>query len=948
MAGTEDSRIAIVGMAGRFPGAGSTGELWDRLCDGARGIRRFTQAELVADGVPAELAGTPDYVPVGADLPGVADFDADFFGIPHHEARLTDPQHRFFLESAWQALEDAGHHGGSFPGRVGVFGASGLGGYLHLIVASDELPPDGISYPVLLGNDKDFLCTRVSYRLNLTGPSVTVQTACSSSLVAVHLAVQSLLAGECELALAGGVSIAVPTQTGYQYREGGILSRDGHCRVFDAAAGGTVRGSGCAVVVLRPLADALADGDHIVAVIAGTAVNNDGSGKVGFAAPGAGGQSGVIQEALAVAELSANEISYVEAHGTGTPLGDPIEVRALAAAHAAAGGPAPGCYLGSLKANLGHLDAAAGVAGLIKTALVLRHQTVPVQVDFAAPNPAIAEHLDTYRIPTRTLRPVGGIRAAAVSSFGIGGTNAHAVLLAPPADERAPAPRSPFRVLLSARDPQALRLLAAGLREHLTQQPPPRLADLAFTLAAGRARWPARAGFLVDSVEALAAALDGYVAGAPQPAGDPVLDRWSAGEDVAPGEVGDLDGARRTPLPGHPMRRTRHWVDPTPGTDSVVSQPVPAAARPAAAGDVAGVVLAVAAELLQVSELRMDDDLDAAGLDSLLRVELVTRLRGRLGVPLRFEDFDVITTAADIITLLEPPPQPAPRPVATAVPVSPVATLAERYRHLLTRVRAGTAERNVILVPPAGGSVSPYVDLVRHSGTPATVWAVGFPAEDADRFPTLRDAARLYVELLRAAVPAGPYLVGGYSFGGNVAVEMALMLEAAGEKVDKVVMFDSHPPESYVGGSADESDFLAAFPLIMAEILPEVELPAAGAAPATLAEATAMIRHPSWSASAVAELTQFFDVWKRNHDALKRWYPDAKVRADVTVLAASEPENPLILRRLAIQWHDRHTWARHVAGRLTVRPVPGNHYSIFRDPTNLASLTAAYDAAVGL
>lgn len=277
-----------------------------------------------------------------------------------------------------------------------------------------------------------------------------------------------------------------------------------------------------------------------------------------------------------------------------------------------------------------------------------------------------------------------------------------------------------------------------------------------------------------------------------------------------------------------------------------------------------------------------------------------------------------------------------------------MATAAERYRHLLTRIRHGATGRSVILVPPAGGSISPYVDLVRHSGTQATVWAVGFPTQEADRFPTLRDAARLYVELVRAAVPAGPYLLGGYSFGGNVAFEMALMLEAAGEKVDRIVMVDSHPPESYLGGSADESQFLAAFPLIMAEILPEVALPPEAAEPATLAEATAMIRHPSWSASAVAELTQFFDVWKRNHDALKRWYPDARVRADVTVLAATEPENPLILRRLAIQWRERHTWARHVAGRLTVRPVPGNHYSIFRDPTNLASLTAAYDAAVGV
>ena len=430
----EATGIAIVGMAGRFPGAASVDELWQNLLDGVRGIRRLGPEELRASGVPEDLANHPSYVPTAADVDGVELFDAEFFGIPGHEARLVDPQHRLFLESCWQALEDAGHAPRRFDGRIGVFGSTSISTYLaHVLANGEDLPADGISYPLLLGNDKDFLCTRVAHRLGLTGPAVTVQTACSSSLVAVHLAVQSLLTGECDIALAGGVSVAVPQRTGHLYREGGILSPDGHCRVFDAEANGTVRGSGCGVVVLRRLDDALLDRDRVTAVIRGTAVNNDGANKVGFTAPSVAGQVEVIREALAVSGLPAAEIGYVEAHGTGTSLGDPIELRALAAALSADGEPPLACHIGSVKANLGHLDAAAGVTGLIKAALILREQRIPGQVDYTAPNPRIVEHLDRFRIPDAPVARDGALRAAAVSSFGLGGTNAHAVLAAPPA-----------------------------------------------------------------------------------------------------------------------------------------------------------------------------------------------------------------------------------------------------------------------------------------------------------------------------------------------------------------------------------------------------------------------------------------------------------------------------------------------------------------------------------
>ncbi|WP_369217788.1 polyketide synthase, partial [Streptomyces flavofungini] len=380
--------VAIVGMAGRFPGAATTDELWHNLLDGVESVRRFTDEEMTEAGVTPEQIASPARVPRGADLADADLFDADFFGVTQRDARLMDPQHRVFLTCAWQAMEDAGLTARHAGGPVGVFAATSMSTYLLAnVLRSAEYADAALTYPVLLGNDKDFLATRVSYKLDLSGPSMSVQTACSSSLTAVHLACRALARGEVRAALAGGVSITFPQTTGYAYQEGGILSRDGQCRVFDARSAGTVKGNGCGVVVLKRLTDALHDGDRVYAVIRGSAVNNDGSDKIGFTAPGPTGQQAVIRAALDASGVPAAHIGYVETHGTGTPMGDPLELQALSDAHREAGGPAPRCRIGSLKANVGHLDAAAGVTGLIKAALTLFHQRVPRQINYEEPNP---------------------------------------------------------------------------------------------------------------------------------------------------------------------------------------------------------------------------------------------------------------------------------------------------------------------------------------------------------------------------------------------------------------------------------------------------------------------------------------------------------------------------------------------------------------------------------
>src|SRR6185312_8923542 len=369
--------IAVIGMGGRFPKAGNVLELWNNLRNGVEGVTFFADSELTAESLPD--VQNPNFVKAGGVIGNAAHFDAAFFGVNPHEAGLMDPQHRIFLECAWEALEDAGYDPETFAESIGIYAGAGLNRYLYLNILGNYHVVKSVGvFQITIGNEKDFLATQVSYRLNLRGPSVSVQTACSTSLVAVHMACQGLISGEADMALAGGVSVLTPENTGYLFEEGSINSPDGHCRPFDAKAAGTLRGNGAGIVVLKRLSDALAARDNILAVIKGSAVNNDGSRKMGYTAPSIDGQARVIMAAQAMAGVSPETIQYVEAHGTGTHLGDPIEMKALSQAFRSGGDQRrSACAVGSLKSNLGHLDTAAGVCGLMKTVLALQHEEIP-------------------------------------------------------------------------------------------------------------------------------------------------------------------------------------------------------------------------------------------------------------------------------------------------------------------------------------------------------------------------------------------------------------------------------------------------------------------------------------------------------------------------------------------------------------------------------------------
>ncbi|HEY7172919.1 MAG TPA: SDR family oxidoreductase [Vicinamibacterales bacterium] len=476
--------IAVIGMAGRFPGAANLDAFWRNLAGGVESISFFTDGELA--GVDPAVLGHPHFVKAKGVLDDIELFDAGFFAYTPPEARAMDPQHRLFLECGWEALENAGYDPDRFRGTIGVYAGLSINGYL---LANLHAYPE---ITTSLGVDKDFLATRLSYKLNLKGPSMVVQTACSTSLVAICQACASLLSYQCDAAIAGGVSITIPKKVGYWYQEGGIGSPDGHCRAFDAKANGTVAGNGIGVVVLKRLPDAINDGDRIDAVIRGFAVNNDGALKIGYTAPSVQGQAQVITAAQALAGVDADTITYVEAHGTGTALGDPIEFAALTEAFRRSTPRTGFCAIGSVKTNIGHLDAAAGVASFIKTVLALKHRQLPPSLHFEQPNPKIDFERSPFYVNTalRDWTAAAAPRRAGVSSFGIGGTNAHVVLEEPPAAASSGQSRAWQLLTLSARSQSALETQTQSLRGHLAAQPDLTLADVAYTLHLGRKRFP--------------------------------------------------------------------------------------------------------------------------------------------------------------------------------------------------------------------------------------------------------------------------------------------------------------------------------------------------------------------------------------------------------------------------------------------------------------------------
>ena len=526
-----NSEIAVIGMSGRFPGAKNIDEFWQNLRDGVESISFFSDWDIVSSGVDPKWLNHPNYVKASPILSDIETFDAEFFGLSAREAKVLDPQQRLFLECAWEAMEHAGYNPLAYEGSIGVYAGALMNTYLvnnlypnrHTLDSEDgfqALTVDSMSgFQVMITNDKDYLPMRVSYHLNLKGPSVNVQTGCSTSLVAIHLAIMSLLNGECDMVLTGGVSIKVPEKTGYLYKEGMIFSPDGHCRVFDAKAQGTLFGNGAGVVLLKRLEDAIADRDQIYAVIKGSAVNNNGALKLGYTVPSAEGQAAVVSEAITLSGVDAETITYVEAHGTGTAVGDPIEVAGLTQAFRASTQKKSFCALGSVKTNIGHLQVAAGAVGLIKTVLALQHKMLPANLHFEQPNPQIDFANSPFYVNTTLSewKTDGTPRRAGVSSLGVGGTNAHVIVEEAPTTQRVnnEIERPKHLLTLSAKNKKALQELAKRYHNFFASHSGVSLADVCFTANTGRVHFDHRLAVVAESTAQLQETLGAFVAGKP-------------------------------------------------------------------------------------------------------------------------------------------------------------------------------------------------------------------------------------------------------------------------------------------------------------------------------------------------------------------------------------------------------------------------------------------------
>lgn len=833
--------FAIVGAALALPGVAD--------------LDRF-RADLLAGGthfgaVP-RLLGAENEVPVASPLPEAELFDREFFGMTASEARWTDPQQRLLLRLAHDALESTGL--ARAGARIGVYATASAATWLHGRVAATGPGPARVDYRALLGNDRDFLASRIAYRLGCTGPALTVQSACSSSLVALHQACLGLAYGDADTAVVGAASLAFPQEQGYLHEPGGILSPTGRSRPFDAQADGTVRGSGGGVVVLRRLADARADGDPVLAVIAGSAVNNDGAQRMAYSAPAVGGQQDVLAAALGRAGIGPGEVGYLETHGTGTPLGDPIEFRALARAYADPA--ARRCYLGAAKAGYGHLDVAAGMVGLLKAVLVLRERVVFPQPSFTEPNPAVPLRESRFAFAAEPVA-VPDLEYAAVSSFGMGGTNGHVVLRRAGEPTPRPDPAGPVPVLLSARSANGLRGYRHRLAEYLRANPGVAVCDIAATLER-RVRhehvWSGTAGSAAELAELLA--------------------HDSAGVQPEPA------AGQRTWLPPSPLHLERHSLPllatPTPGDDP----------------HALFVRLAVA-ELGGAAD--EDTDFFAAGGESMTLVGLVGTLTDRIGFRVDFDALDGLSRIGDL-----------------------AAVLAAQARAQRTRTDdllvLGTGAPRIYLYPPAGGTTFCYTAV--HRAAPELTLAALRAVRTAG---TVEEIAATCVRTLRERGALTPELVlGGYSFGGNVAFEMAAQLEAAGAPPRLLVLIDSFPPQAF-GAEPVEPEALSR-------------------------EVGAIVR--AAAADPAGVLDAFESLWLANTRALRAYRPTAPITAPITVIRAETPLTPARARAVGIDPAAGTDWSRWTTGGAEVLDTPGDHYTVFTEQPHRAAVAERLERAL--
>lgn len=742
----DQNGIAIIGMSARFPGAHNTEMFWNNLCKGIESITQFSDEVLSRSDLE-----DPNYVKARGIIDHVADFDAAFFGISAREAELTDPQHRLFLECCYQSLENAGYAPDQYKGEIGVYaGASSESSYYYNILINPQLQKESEKDQLRLGNEPDYLTTRVSYKLNLRGPSMAIQTACSTSLVTVCVACSQLLAYQCDVALAGGVTISIPQERGYHHQEGMIFSSDGHCRPFNANSDGTVPANGVGVVVLKRLDEAVRDGDHIYAVIRGFGLNNDGSNKIGYSAPSIEGQANAMRRAFKMAGITPETISYIETHGTATPLGDPIEIQSLREVFGAS--KQKQCAIGSVKSNIGHLMETAGIAGLIKSALAVKYKTLPASLHFENANP----HIDFEESPFYVIRDTKpwkeSPRRALVNSLGFGGTNAHVILEESPEVDLRENDCQQHLFILSAKTTTALHSMVENLRSYLEEHPELDLRDVAYTLQVGRTAFSYRKAFIASNRKEILQQLaeDNEI-------DEAMTELERIGFDWVHGKSVDWSlhhkgvGYRRVPLPNYPFERKRYWLD-------FKSEKTKKKEKQSVLINIDKILVEIWKEHLGLETIDINDNFFDLGGDSFLAIQMLPKIQEVLGVSLKVNTLLQFPTIAKLSAFVEKEKEAV-------------------HDHKMVVLKEGDSCCPFFVIHQIDGHVFSYNQFAGVFQDQGQIYGIESSYSSIDVSLTIEQMASDYIEMIKKVQPIGPYRILGASFGGLVAYEIAQQLD---------------------------------------------------------------------------------------------------------------------------------------------------------------------------
>jgi amino acid adenylation domain-containing protein len=862
--------IAVIGLAGRFPGAKNIDEFWNNLVNGKESITFFSDEELLEAGLNPELVHHPSYVKAKGVLDDFESFDADFFGYTRRDALRMDPQVRIFHEVVYTALENAGYV--NWDGKIGLFAGASKNFYWQQLLFSGKKDFTDI-FPLLILNS-DFLCTRVAYKLNLRGPAFNVQTACSTSLVAVDVAVHSLLNNDCDIALAGGVSVFLPHKQGYLYKEGFTLSPDGHCRAFDALAGGMVPGEGAGVVVLKPLHKALVDNDTILGVIKGSATNNDGCEKIGYTAPGIQGQTEVIQKAMKRGGIDPESVSYIETHGTGTNLGDPVEIEGLESAFATS--EKQYCRIGSVKTNIGHLDSASGIAGFIKAVLMLHHKKIPPSLHYESPNPKINFEKSPFFVNNKLIdweRRNGNPLRAGVSSFGIGGTNAHVIL------EEAPFVKESVKnisidygyklLVLSAKTEKALEQSARNMYEFLHSHPDIDFNSVIYTLQVGRRAFDFRriilcrnreealqileqdyqgdavitgkktaneflAGRGLETVRAIIKELSSGC-GVEKPALRALGEMWCRGIEVDWNMLYQSSPLKRLPLPSYPFEKNYYKIDDLIHEEEFTRAPhhvssgntegdhttgIMSLSKQEAPENIYDVILEIWKKSLGRTDIKPGDNYFDLGGDSLLAIQIVQVINTRLDIHIAPHILLELQTIEDLVKELEKMGVKYNSPdkenkTSIEHNVKKCITT-EKYpdssvQSIITLKKGKPGHTPLFLIHPVTGTVYFYRDLAKHLSPELPVYGIQARGVDGRENPilSLHEMAETYIDMICQIQEQGPYYLGGSSLGGCIAYEMALQLQNRNKDIGALFMIDTPGPHTRISGLSNDLEVMA-------------------------------------------------------------------------------------------------------------------------------------------